>query len=591
MAVGAAIVAAAVIGAGSAYIAQAKFDSNKQPIADVSRLWLLPADKVRVVPHSTEFIGGYLVETEDGSHLAYKPDEIIAFKLFNPENPYYGLSEMEVGKRIIRTDFQQRAVNLEFFKNDATPGYLMGTEQPYDTSYNKVLQEEWNAAHQGAANKDKMDIVWAGLKPLPTGQRSHKDMQYNEGINLNAEEVIALMNVPPVVVGRWKDAKYANADLQKREFWEQTNVPLIMYIEAVFNELIFPRWGYDGLWMQFDLRAVQALRGDFIKEAQYHSILVDSNIEKMNEARITLGLESDPKADVYLYETQSGYIPPQSQAIKPTKYQRFNITKTDGDKAEFKKQLSFKQTHTDRLHRSLNGFFLLQNLRLIRELKTYTDEFLPENPAMLLDWYKEDVLLADTMQKQLNQSYLDSIVAGFEKINGERQFKGMQYKQEAIDELFGYADPEIVNWLETHALEQSIIIDQTTREFISRILVEAGLNNYTIDQITNTINGYFDNLPAGRAKTIALTEIGNAVNPGTFTGYQAAGATHKKWLTGHLADTRQTHLTAEGQGFIKYGEAFQVGAYKMMYPMESGAGPEEVINCHCFLQADAREEE
>lgn len=82
------------------------------------------------------------------------------------------------------------------------------------------------------------------------------------------------------------------------------------------------------------------------------------------------------------------------------------------------------------------------------------------------------------------------------------------------------------------------------------------------------------------AQNTAVTEVGAALNGGTFLGYQQSGVVIKhRWLRGS-ANSRPDHKDAHGQT-VKVGDAFRVGGELLLYPGDPSASAEQVCNCAC----------
>lgn len=99
----------------------------------------------------------------------------------------------------------------------------------------------------------------------------------------------------------------------------------------------------------------------------------------------------------------------------------------------------------------------------------------------------------------------------------------------------------------------------------------------------------FDVIKKTRADTIANTETAAAFNFARDKAMREAGVTHKKWLLSHsplIKEHRPTHVEHDGQT-VPVDEPFDIGGVKFMYPTDDslGAGPEDIINCHCVAIA------
>ncbi len=103
------------------------------------------------------------------------------------------------------------------------------------------------------------------------------------------------------------------------------------------------------------------------------------------------------------------------------------------------------------------------------------------------------------------------------------------------------------------------------------------------------ISSAFDEIGRSRAETIANTETAAAFNYSRDKAMREAGVTHKKWLHSQsplIKEPRPTHLEADGQ-IQPIDDPFDVGGVQFMRPADDslGAGPEDIINCHCVAIA------
>ncbi len=99
------------------------------------------------------------------------------------------------------------------------------------------------------------------------------------------------------------------------------------------------------------------------------------------------------------------------------------------------------------------------------------------------------------------------------------------------------------------------------------------------------ISTAFDEIGRSRSETISNTETAAAFNYSRDKAMREAGVTHKRWLHSMsplIKEPRPTHLEADGQT-VPIDEPFDVGGVQFMRPADDslGAGPEDIINCHC----------
>jgi uncharacterized protein with gpF-like domain len=120
--------------------------------------------------------------------------------------------------------------------------------------------------------------------------------------------------------------------------------------------------------------------------------------------------------------------------------------------------------------------------------------------------------------------------------------------------------------------------------------VQEGLEHGdTKKELMARIETAFSGIKESRASAIANTETAAAFNYARDQAMRQAGITHKKWLHSHsplIKEPRPTHLEADGL-VVPVDEPFNVAGVLFMYPSDSslGAGPEDIINCHCVAIA------
>ena len=111
------------------------------------------------------------------------------------------------------------------------------------------------------------------------------------------------------------------------------------------------------------------------------------------------------------------------------------------------------------------------------------------------------------------------------------------------------------------------------------------------DVIERMVQAYENNALRYRGNAIGRTETLRALNGGRAEGMEQMlertgidrRFASKAWDATGDARTRTTHIEAEAQGAIPIGTLFRVGDYWMEHPGDRNGGPEEVINCRCYL--------
>jgi len=92
---------------------------------------------------------------------------------------------------------------------------------------------------------------------------------------------------------------------------------------------------------------------------------------------------------------------------------------------------------------------------------------------------------------------------------------------------------------------------------------------------------------AGRAMTIARTEVHRAAEAGSLTQMRLSGFTNfecqKRWLATEDERTRLWHIQADGQT-VGLNEVFDVGGEGLQFPGDPHGRADNVINCRCTME-------
>jgi len=139
------------------------------------------------------------------------------------------------------------------------------------------------------------------------------EMQREERLMRIANEIMAPYGVPPAIAGDYKDAsKLANAEAQRKNFWESFAVDELKLIEEelTFALLHAEYPGADDLYFQHDLSNIAALREDADSRVNRAIALSAANLASVNEARNLVGLDmsDDPAADRILMEASQADV-------------------------------------------------------------------------------------------------------------------------------------------------------------------------------------------------------------------------------------------------------------------------------------------
>jgi SPP1 gp7 family putative phage head morphogenesis protein len=161
--------------------------------------------------------------------------------------------------------------------------------------------------------------------------------------------------------------------------------------------------------------------------------------------------------------------------------------------------------------------------------------------------------------------------------------------QQALDDLgikiaFNLKDPDIIAEIQNRGELVTGKVTQTTldsfKSNMTDMYMEGGLSATDLKrEVEKTFSEKFLDEYRGRAWAIARTEAGTTHSTVQNETYGRNGAKKKQWVATKDMLTRESHVELDGEE-VDFDEAFSNG---LMFPLEPGGDPGEVINCRCDM--------
>jgi HK97 family phage portal protein len=189
-----------------------------------TEIYPLCPSQVEIIPDKIDRIKAYNYKISEDKTISIPPEQIIHFKYFNSQDEYYGLSALSAGRLAVETQNLGDNYNKKFFENSAEPRGMLTSDNALTHEQRKQITHMWRTMHQGTANAHKSGLVDGGLKWMPIGL-SQKDMEFIQSKKMTREDILGVFGVPPVMVGIFEYANYANSQEQREIFWKDTMVP------------------------------------------------------------------------------------------------------------------------------------------------------------------------------------------------------------------------------------------------------------------------------------------------------------------------------------------------------------------------------
>jgi HK97 family phage portal protein len=288
---------------------------NKNKGGLPGELWMVPPDRMSVVPSKKDFIAGYIYKVGSET-IPLDKENVIHFKLPNPMNPYRGLGFVQAMAQDLDGEINAAKWNNKFFYNSARPDVVMFPDGDVSEENFQRLKEQFKERHQGTANSNRMAIA-SGIKDIKLLSISAKDMDFKELRLLNRDNILGIFGMPQSVMGISENVNRANAEAGDYTFARWIVQPRLNRIKNKLNEQFLPMFPYsENLCLDFD---------DVVPESvEENRMLAESGIKSgymtINEARQIQGLEpvDESVGDVFMTSLGAYPVPINSETPQPS---------------------------------------------------------------------------------------------------------------------------------------------------------------------------------------------------------------------------------------------------------------------------------
>lgn len=197
----------------------------------------------------------------NGRTIQFTSDEIVHGLHADLGNDFIGLSPVKSALDQLLTMYRAQVFNDGYFKRGGriALAFLMN-ENLSDEDFKRTketLQKDYSGSHNAHKN-----IILSGVKEVQELALNPKDVEFAEMTRSIRENFMGLIGVPPVMLGIFEYANYANAEVQKRIFWQESLSPLMVKIEGLLTRLVNRLFGRSDVVVRFDRSKVPALQDD-----------------------------------------------------------------------------------------------------------------------------------------------------------------------------------------------------------------------------------------------------------------------------------------------------------------------------------------
>jgi len=211
------------------------------PTAPPTELYRMMPHLTKVLPDPVDFVRGF--EYGHGATKAtYTPDEVLWFRLFDPDNPWGGMGPLEAWLKSIDADFAMAAFQEDLFQRGGSPDWLAITKTPMGEPQKRAFWSEWRRAFGRLYNRLRNIAFLSGEVTMQRLQDKPRDLEYAKGREAMRDEICQAFGVPKALVTS-DDVNLANAREGSVIHITTTIWPLVQMVEDRLNQVLVPRFG------------------------------------------------------------------------------------------------------------------------------------------------------------------------------------------------------------------------------------------------------------------------------------------------------------------------------------------------------------
>jgi HK97 family phage portal protein len=561
---------------GSAYIlldAEPVFGERGNP--KINGMDHLRPDLVKPKVENGKIIA-YTYYGPGGQITEYSASQVV--RVFNPDpsNPISGMSMLKAGINAIQTEVQVSSYHARVIENGGkvdgvfkfkTPRLTKPQLQEMKDSYETEVADARRSGRPLFLGGDA-DYTRMGLTP--------DELAFLETKRMTLDDICIMTGVPKELMGSLEGTKYSNAEQAVRIFLRETMVPQMRLLTSALDNRLLP----DGQTLTF----IDPTPENIEDKSKLLEVGMKNGLVSTNEGRqvlaALLGVELDNVTGGDDILVAFNLIPlGSSSVVEKDKKKIKSVTEHPLRDAEMRKiYYSMQNKRIDlraekRFKPVLLNYLNVQRDRLVEKLQ-------PQNTRV----FRKKDLIDDSVRLDLEvqigkEAFLPIVTTLLEEAGSDAM------------ELVGSSYPfnmstEVVSWVDQ---KTEIFLNQINNTTLNKLKAEFAASleaNEGRLALIERVMTVYENISAGRANTIARTEVHGLTQFGTFQGYKQANLDIKIWVSvldkntrGNDPEDEADHISMDGEE-VPIDMPFSNG---LMYPGENGAAAAEVINCRCVI--------
>ena len=215
----------------------------------------LSIGSVSVVEQNNEIIE-FKWTDRSGKTKTLMPEEVLYIKDPHPDNPFIGMAAMTAGSKAIDVDNEAATWQKISMQNRGIPDGVFTMDGDIGVDEWEEARRQVSEQYTGSEHAREPWVV--ANATFHQMSQSMADLDFMQGRKMTREEICAVLDVPPPLVGILDNANYSNIETARKIFWLDGMMPILSDISDQITKR-FIKSG-DKLRIYFDTTNVSALQ-------------------------------------------------------------------------------------------------------------------------------------------------------------------------------------------------------------------------------------------------------------------------------------------------------------------------------------------
>ena len=206
---------------------------------------ILRPDKVGIDIDDYGNVQGYFIRRMTGDPIPLEVDEILHFKMFNPKNPYHGMSPIDAGEDEIATDQHAKTFTRNFFRNNAGLSGVLNVKGEVTKNAFQKFVRAWRDKYEGVDNAGKVAIVRDSEAAFTKVGLGLNELDMKALRDMSKDDVRMLYKVPKPLLGDADGAGLGRGNVETLEYiFAKYNLdPKMVRFDSILQFALKRYWG------------------------------------------------------------------------------------------------------------------------------------------------------------------------------------------------------------------------------------------------------------------------------------------------------------------------------------------------------------